>query len=190
MQPNDTRTVRKDTPPEPWRTFLKELDAHLTGPNELHCMGGFVITQHYGIGRETSDIDFLSVVPRFSNDNIEGIAGLGSKMHRKYRLYMQRVTIATAPADYAARLNRMFPSLPWKYLTLLALDAHDLALSKLERNADRDREDVLQLAKAGHLDPDILKERYFEELRPYLLNKHEWHDKTLELWIEMCWPEK
>jgi hypothetical protein len=30
-----------------------------------------------------------------------------------------------------------------------------------------------------------LKARYFEEVRPYLLNKHEWHDQTLELWIEM-----
>jgi hypothetical protein len=58
-------------------------------------------------------------------------------------------------------------------------------LSKLERNSDRDREDVLRLAQAGYIDSDVLKARYLEEVRPYLLNKHEWHDQTLELWIEM-----
>ena len=36
--------------------------------------------------------------------------------------------------------------------------------------------------------PDDLKQRYFEELRPYLLSKVTWHDKTLDLWLEMAWP--
>jgi hypothetical protein len=58
-------------------------------------------------------------------------------------------------------------------------------LSKLERNSDRDREDVLRLARAGYIDCGVPKARYLEEVRPYLLNKHEWHDQTLELWIEM-----
>ena len=70
------------------------------------------------------------------------------------------------------------------------MDATDVALSKLERNADRDREDVVRLARAGHLDPRVLRERYFEELRPYLLSKIPPHDKTLDLWIEMAWPTK
>lgn len=190
MQRNATRASRSSTPPEPWRSFLQELDDRLIGPNELHCMGGFVVTQHYGIGRETSDIDFLAVIPRSSDDDIEAIAGMRSELHRKYRLYMQHVAIATAPADYATRLARMFPSARWKHLTLFALDAHDLALSKLERNAERDREDVLRLANAGYLNPDILKERYIQELRPYLLSNTQWHDKTLDLWIGMCWPTK
>ena len=73
-------------------------------------------------------------------------------------------------------------------MKLFALDATDIALSKLERNAERDREDVLRLARAGYLDPQVLKDRYHEELRPYLLSKIPWHDKTLELWLEMAWP--
>jgi len=84
----------------------------------------------------------------------------------------------------------MFPSAPWKRLKLFALDATDLALTKLERNAERDREDVVRLAQAGLLDPRTLKDRYVNELRPYLLSKLSWHDKTLELWIEMAWPSK
>ena len=175
-------------PPEPWRSFLRELDALLKGAVELRCLGGFVITQQYGIGRETSDIDYLALAAQSRDDDVEVLAGLGSKLHRKFRVYTQYVGIVTPPADYASRLIPMFPTASWERLRLFALDATDLALSKLERNAERDREDVLGLARAGLLDPHILKERYYAELRPYLLSKLPWHDKTLELWLQMAWP--
>lgn len=179
---------KSDVPPEPWHSFLRELDERLTEAVELHCIGGFVVSLYYGIGRQTSDIDFLTVVPRVPADDLEAIAGQGSELHRKYRLYVQRVTIATAPAGYPGRLERMFASSGWKRLTLFALEAHDLALSKLERNAERDRDDVLRLSRAGLLNASTLKTRYEEELRPYLTGKVEWHDKTAKLWLEMCWP--
>lgn len=175
-------------PPEPWRSFLRELDALLRSRVELHCLGGFVITQQYGIGRATSDIDYLPLTPRSRDDNVEVLAGLGSPLHRKYRVYMQCVGIATPPADYVSRLIPMFRISPWSHLQLFALDATDLALSKLERNAERDREDVLRLAQAGLVDPHVLKERYYAELRPYSLSKLSWHDKTLDLWLQMAWP--
>jgi len=80
----------------------------------------------------------------------------------------------------------MFPSAPWKRLTLLALDATDLALSKLERDAERDREDFLGLASAGLLDLEAFRTRYNDELRPYLLSRHEWHDQTLEFSLKLA----
>ena len=80
----------------------------------------------------------------------------------------------------------MFPGI-WTHLRLHALEAHDLALSKLERNFERDRDDVQQLARAGHLSPGILKERYYQELRPNLPGHEARHDLTLELWLE-SWP--
>lgn len=74
--PRETgRSISNDTPPEPWRSFLQELDEHLTEAIALHCLGGFVVSLHYGIGRQTSDIDFLAVVPRNHADDIEAIAG-------------------------------------------------------------------------------------------------------------------
>jgi hypothetical protein len=158
--------MRHDYPPppadaapvEPWRSFLRELDKLLKGAVELRCLGGFVVTQQYGVGRETSDIDFLAVIAQSPEDDVEVLAGLGSELHRKHRLYMQYVGIATPPAGYARRMTRMFPLAPWKRLSLFALDATDVALSKLERNADRDREDVVRLARTGHLDPRVLRE--------------------------------
>jgi hypothetical protein len=77
----------------------------------------------------------------------------------------------------------MFPS-AYQRLRLLGLEAYDLALSKLERNSARDREDVRFLARAAHLDPSVLVDRYRSELRPYLAAA-ERHDLTIRLWIEM-----
>lgn len=188
MQRKVGRAGSNDKPPEPWRSFLQELDERLTQAIELHCIGGFVVSLHYGIGRQTSDIDFLAVVPRNHADDIESIGGQKSDLHRKYRLYIQRVTITTPTANYVGRLERMFPSAGWKHLSLFAMEAHDLALSKLERNAERDRDDVLRLARAELLDAETLKARYEEELRPYLIGNVEWHDKTAQLWLDMCWP--
>jgi hypothetical protein len=48
-----------DTLPEPWRSFLRDLDTQLVDPTELHCFGGFVVAQCYGLIRPTADIDIL-----------------------------------------------------------------------------------------------------------------------------------
>ena len=172
-------------PAEPWRSFLREI-ACLTGQVELRCFGGFVVAQHYGLGRETSDIDFVAAITESRADDLEKLAGMHSELHRKYQLYLQYVGIATPPSDYVHRLTHMFPNAPWTRLKLFALDATDLALSKLERNADRDREDFLRLARAGLLDLEAFKGRYFKEVRPYLLGNLPWHDKTVELWLTMA----
>lgn len=151
----------------------------------LHCCGGFVVTQLYGVARTTSDVDFLGIVPNVSGRLIE-IAGKGPTLHRKHKLYLDAVTVATPPEDYEQRLVPMFPG-TWPHLRLHALEAHDLALSKLERNYDRDRDDVQQLARARRLSPEILKERYYRELRPNLLSHEARHDLTLQLWLD-SWP--
>jgi hypothetical protein len=43
-------------PPEPCCSFLYDLDSQLKDVVALRCLGGFVVTQQYGIGRGTSDI--------------------------------------------------------------------------------------------------------------------------------------
>jgi hypothetical protein len=55
MPPEEVRSAAPVEPAEPWRSFLRDLDQRLIGPIELRCLGGFVVTQHYGIGRETAD---------------------------------------------------------------------------------------------------------------------------------------
>ncbi len=169
-------------------SFLKALDAELDEAVELHCIGGFVITMHFGLSRATSDIDILAAVPREKLAELQGLGGLGSDLHQRFKVYLQPVTVATYPEDYESRLVRMWPSLKSTRIQLYALEAHDLALTKLERNSDVDRQDVLDLARAGHLDAATLQERYLKEFRPNLASSAEKHDLTLKLWIEMCWP--
>ena len=50
--------------PEPWRSFLEELDQQATEETRLDCMGGFVAAILYGFSRETSDLDVLLIAPR------------------------------------------------------------------------------------------------------------------------------
>jgi hypothetical protein len=52
-----------DRPAEPWFSFLTELDAQLDEPADFHCIGGFVVSQYLGFGRETADLDVLRVIP-------------------------------------------------------------------------------------------------------------------------------
>jgi Nucleotidyltransferase of unknown function (DUF6036) len=170
-------------PPEHWNSFLKEVDDFLTEETHFHCLGGFVVTQLYGLDRATRDIDVMSIVPRSTNSELIDLAGKGSKLHSKYRIYLDRVGVVTVPEDYAERLTEMYPD-AFKHLRLLAFDPYDLALSKIERNIERDRNDVLHLAKTTPFDLEFLKRRYTNELRPYLGNP-EREDLTLRLWVDM-----
>lgn len=172
-------------PPEPWRSFFHDVDQELQAPVELHCFGGFVLIQAYGVARTTNDVDFINVLP-VQHQPLSMLAGQGSPLHRKYQVYLDPVTVSIAPDSYHDRLIPLFPG-TWERIKLFALEAHDLALAKLERNYERDRDDVLQLAKSGHLNRETLQARYQDELRPYLFNEDR-HDLTLALWIESCWP--
>ena len=165
--------------PEPWGAFLRDLDRELVRPVELHCLGGFVVTMLYALTRPTADIDVLVVRPQI---DLNQLAGIGSLLHKKHGLYVQRVTVLEAyPEDYEERLTELFPG-ALRRLRLFALDPYDLALTKLRRNSQRDREDVLYLANAVAFDLGTLRDRY-QEMRPCLGNP-EREDLTLKLWIE------
>jgi hypothetical protein len=55
-------------------------------------------------------------------------------------------------------------------------------------NFERDRYDIQELERAGYLKPEILRERYDNELRPNLLAYEARHDLTLEMWLESYFP--
>jgi hypothetical protein len=72
----------------------------------------------------------------------------------------------------------------FKSLKLLVPDPYDCALSKLERNSSKHRDDAEHLFKTQKLDSQRLQERYAKELQPYLANVAR-HDLALKLWIEI-----
>ena len=179
-------STSRQSPPEPWAGFLEEVDSLLSEEVRLHCVGGFVITACYRFPRPTGDVDYISVQPYGVGVHLQQIAGQGSKLHKKYKLYMQQVGVGNHPHDYEKRLIEMYHG-HFRHLRIFVLDPYDLALCKLERNIERDREDVKYLAKQVPLDFRVLEQRYREELRPYLANVKR-HDLTLELWREACFP--
>ena len=63
--------------PEPWFSFLKELDEMVTTTVSLHCIGGFVVTMLYGLSRTTGDLDVLEVCPKFAGDVFAKVATKG-----------------------------------------------------------------------------------------------------------------
>jgi hypothetical protein len=168
--------------PEPWASFLSQVDDVLSEDVELHCLGGFVVTMLYGLRRSTADVDVLAVTGRSAWRYLADLAGKGAELHRKCGIYLDFVTMATVPEDYDQRLTEMFPE-TFRRLRLLALDPYDLALAKLERNIQRDRDDVKHLARIIPFDLDTLKDRYLKELRP-LLGNPDREDLTLRLWVE------
>lgn len=174
--------------PEPWKSFFTEIDESLEEGLALHCLGGFVMTILYRLDRPTADVDVLPIGSNAATDSLIGLAGQGSTLHKKYRVYLQVVGVAQVPVNYEDRLTEMFPG-TFNHLRLFALDPYDLALSKLERNTQRDRDDIKHLARSVPLDLNMLQERYREELRPDLGNP-EREDLTLKLWIEIIEEER
>ena len=158
----------------PWRAFLVDVYKRLPLSIEIHCLGGFVAALYYDLPRPTNDLDYIEVVPHDAMATVQEVAGGDSALARKHRVHFQHVGVASLPESYAER----------RRLRLFALDPHDLALSKLNRNSPIDREDVAQLARAVPLHASLLRTRYRRELRPIIIGDPELHDRTLEMWIQ------
>lgn len=175
-------------PSEPWHTFFSEMDEAVGELTRLDCIGGFVVTQMHGLGRPTADVDVIELAPRESSETLMQLAGPGGPLHRKHRIYLDRVAVAAIPEDYEDRLIEMFPGV-YRNLRLMALDAYDIALSKLERNTQKDRDDVRHLAATVPFDLRVLEERYRKELR-WQLGRPEREDLTMKLWLEMLMEQR
>ena len=95
--------------PEPWRSFLNELDRIATSTVRLDCIGGFVVTMLYGLSRPTADVDVLEIAPPAAADAFSAVAMLGGPLFQKYGFYLDRVTVAQPPYEYESRFREMFP---------------------------------------------------------------------------------
>jgi hypothetical protein len=169
--------------PEPWHSFLRELDEKATQETRIVCMGGFVVTLLYGFSRTTADLDVLLIAPQEERLALMEAATRGGELHRKHGIYLDYVSVASVPDEYESRLTEMFEG-GYERLRIYALDPYDLALSKLERNIERDREDVKHLARVAQFDLDVFRERYEKELRWQMGNPQR-EDLTVKLWMEM-----
>jgi hypothetical protein len=125
----------------------------------------------------------IELAPREQADRLMDLALQGRPLHRKYQVYLDCVGVAVIPENYQDRLIEMTPGV-YRYLRLMALDPYDIALSKLERNNQKDRDDVRFLARTIPFDLAVLEERYRSELR-WQLGRPDREDLTIRFWIEM-----
>ncbi len=170
-----------DSLPSPWKEFLSEIDLLLKESLALHCIGGFAACYFYGLPRTTGDIDYYTAIPAYFN--LIEVAGEGSALAKKHKVWLHHVGVTNLPEDYATRLTKMVPG-SFEKLRLYVPDPYDYILSKLERNTSKDRDDADYIFKTQKLDSQVLRGRYKKELRPYLANEDR-HDNTLTLWIEI-----
>src|SRR6266536_1095472 len=103
--------------PEPWQSFLSDIDATLAEDVELHCLGGCVVTNKNNLARATADVDVIAITPRSEIESLMSLAGQGSDLHRKHKIYLQLVGVATVPDTYEERLTEMSPG-SFKHLRL------------------------------------------------------------------------
>lgn len=82
--------------PEPWRSFLGELDRIATSTVRLDCIGGFVVTMLYGLSRPTGDVDVLEIAPRSAADALTGRTARRTIIPEIWRLFGSRHCCTTA----------------------------------------------------------------------------------------------
>jgi len=171
-----------------WKSFLDEIDMALPEAVAFYCFGGFALQYGYGMSRTTEDLDILAALPNIHRKLLTDGAGEFSPLHRKYKLYLDFVTVSPTIYNHEDRLRPLFPG-KWQHIELYVLDPYDIALSKILRNEPFDRADVMHLARTIPFDLSVLKHRYKEEVRPYL-GIPEREDHTLQLWLDMIEEER
>jgi Nucleotidyltransferase of unknown function (DUF6036) len=175
-----------DDLPSPWKEFLHELDALLPEQVTFHCVGGFAIVAAYGLLRSTNDLDYFTLEPSTLTKAVHDLAGEGSELARRHKVHAHNAAIASLPVNYGERLTELYPG-TFKQIRLFVLDPCDLVLSKICRNAERDREDAKYLIKTQKINAAVLKERFDSELKCNLIGPPKLHEETLGFWIaEYC----
>lgn len=99
-----------DAIPEPWLSFLKELDDAVDMPARLDCMGGFVVTMLYGLNRPTADIDVLEIAPAAVAAEFRRLGSMGGALHRKYGIYLDHVELLMCQRSTKVALRRCSPA--------------------------------------------------------------------------------
>lgn len=171
--------------PEPWHSFLKQIDEDIGSETVFHCFGGFAIASLYGLPRPTEDVDIVSAVVRDRYNQLSGFAGKGSLLHKKYGVYLDLVgTVATLPDDYADRLIEIKRS-SFESLRIFAMEPNDIVLTKVSRNYPKDIHDVEYLAKVAKLDVELLQKRFNEEVSHLVIGPPERTQNNLDLYVRI-----
>jgi hypothetical protein len=71
--------------PDPWLSFLRDVNRRLGQSVRVHCLGGFVLSVLWALPRPTGDVDFIEIEPSAAGDELLRIAGQGSDLAKLAR---------------------------------------------------------------------------------------------------------
>jgi hypothetical protein len=157
--------------------FLRDLDRAWTPSGSskvpLRIIGSTALMLQASYARGTKDSDVLETVDLDADirARLEGIAGRGSLLHVRHKLYVDIVSgslpfLAPSPAWLdVADLNTDLASLHIQVLAIV-----DVVVSKLKRFHAYDLQDIEAMVERGFVDHGLLVERFREAVDGYLLD--------------------
>lgn len=138
---------------------FKEVDASLVEkgfpPLSLILCGAAALIVKHDLKRKTADIDTLV---RTGNSSVYGIGTILAK----YGLHIISEALLCLHPDYSERVEEFER---YRKLVVYTLGPYDLAISKIARGFEKDREDLFQSTLLQSIDFDKLKKLYFEALK-------------------------
>ena len=142
------------------REFMRRLGASIPGDTRIYLTGGATAVL-IGWRETTIDVD-LKIVPE-SDAAFRALPELKESLRLNVELASPDLFIPPVPgwesrSPFISREGRV----DWHHF-----DPYSQALAKIERDHERDREDVSEMVRRGMVDPARLG-RHFEEIRPQL----------------------
>ena len=98
----------------------------------------------------------LDVVPDSVVVTLSNQAGNGSPLAIEHKIYIGIVGVACPPYKYKSRLRPLNKG-AFEHLVLRVMDSYDVALTDLERDSDKDFQDVLALAERAPFDLELFE---------------------------------
>lgn len=151
--------------------FLLDLDRQwapgLPPKLTLYIIGSSALFLQSDYRRGTKDSDVLKVDHAAFNDavcaHLDRLAGLGSALHNKHRLYLDLVGLHLPflPEDPVWHAH----PIEAQHIALKVLDITDVCVSKLKRWVGSDRQDVSAMIARGHVQHATFIERVRSVLR-------------------------
>jgi hypothetical protein len=161
--PSLRRRIVDKTTPEGIREYLRELGQVLHRPLKVFIAGsGALILQNH-LQRPTEDIDIVDEVPA----ELRSQQKLLDDLEQRFGLHLGHVQSHYFPSGWQ---NRVHSQAPLGRLEVYLLDVHDIFLSKLFSQRERDRDDLRALAR--QLDKTVLERKLRETARAFLADKY------------------
>ncbi|MFT5680958.1 MAG: hypothetical protein ACI8RZ_001864 [Myxococcota bacterium] len=151
--------------------FFNELDDQWPDiedpPITLKVIGStaLFLQTRYQRGTKDSDVIETEQLDAEVREQLRVLAGPGSKMHRRHRIYLDVVSkgIPLLPPEpqwnhFDLRLNNF---------TIQLLDIADVVVSKLKRFNTNDQDDIRAMVEDGKVDHERMVERFKEVIERY-----------------------